>query len=210
MSKSLRSASKAAVLLGSLVAVGCGSTVLVAGDSGSAAGAGSSSSSGGSGGSGGSSGGTTSSGGDPVKPVPEGSYRADYGYFDAVLDTERDRVFLSYRDESRVDVVDLHDGSVTHVKTGWKAEFLHFDPARDQVIVALPFRDHSSYWWPEEQEGHIAAIDATTLAEPTPIWIPMDPGRWSRTAPGTFTRAADQGSGPRSWPSISRQARRPP
>jgi serine protease Do len=195
---SLQSAIRAALLLGSLAALGCGSIVLVDGDSGSAAGTGSSSS-GGSGGGGGSGGaGTTSSGGDPVKPVPEGSHRADYGYFDAVLDTERDRVFLSYRDESRVDVVDLHDGSVAHVKAGWKAEFLHFDAVRDQVIVALPFKDHSSYWWPKEQEGHIAAIDATTLIEATPIWIPMDP--WQVVSDGAGHVYTSGGSG--QWTTI--------
>jgi hypothetical protein len=199
----LHSALQAALLLASLAVVGCGSIVLVAGDSGSAAGTGSpgssggNSSSGGSGGSGG--GGTTSSGIEPSKPVPEGSYPAAYGYFDAVLDTERDRVFLSYRDEGRVDVVDLHEGTVTTVKTGFKAEFLHFDAARDQVIVSLPIQDHSSYWWPKEQEGYIAAIDATTLADPTPLWIPMDP--WQVVSDGAGHAFTSGGSG--QWTTIT-------
>lgn len=192
---SMRLGSGASLLLGALAAVGCGSTVLIEDGSAGVGGPGSTS---GSGGAGATTSGGQTGGGDPGAPVPEAAYRIDPGYFDAVLDTERSRVFLSYRDEGRVDVVDLHDGGVTHLKMGWKAEYMHFDPGRDQVIISLPTQDHSSYWWPEEQEGYIAAIDAVTLADPKPIWIPLDP--WHVVSDGAGRAYASGGSG--QWTSV--------
>ncbi|WP_437752265.1 hypothetical protein [Sorangium sp. So ce1389] len=126
-------------------------------------------------------------------------YTTDPGYFDVVLDTERDRVFLSYGGDGRVNVVDLVSGAMTPVTTGWRAEFMHFDPILDQVIVSLPTRDHSAYWWDEDQEGHVAAIDAVTLAAPTPIWIPLDP--WQVVSDGTGHVHVAGGSG--QWTSVA-------
>jgi hypothetical protein len=43
------------------------------------------------------------------------------------------------------------------------------------MLVSLPIQSHSSYLWTEDQEGYLAAIDAVTLADPVPIWFPLDP-----------------------------------
>jgi hypothetical protein len=121
------------------------------------------------------------------------SYTTSPGYFDAVLDTERDQLFLSAGGDGVVRVVDLADGTTKTVTTGHNAEFMHFDPALDQVVISLPTAEHSSYWWVEDQEGYVAAIDATTLADPTPVWVPLDP--WRLVADGTGVAHAASGSG---------------
>ena len=121
------------------------------------------------------------------------SYETAPGYFDAVLDTERHQVFLSYGGSGIVHVIDLPGGSDTVVTTGWKAEHMHFDPILDQVVISLPSGTHSAYWWDEDQEGYVGAIDAISLADPTPIWIPLDP--WQIVSDGTGHVYAAGGSG---------------
>jgi hypothetical protein len=119
---------------------------------------------------------------DGCSPGPA-SYQTEPGYFDAVLDTERHQVFFSYGGSGVVRVIDLFNGSGTIVTTGWNAEHMHFDPILDQVVISLPSAAHSSYWWDEEQEGYVAAINAVSLANPTPIWIPLDP--WEIVSDGS-------------------------
>jgi hypothetical protein len=103
------------------------------------------------------------------------------GFFDIVLDTERKRLFASYGGDGVVRVLDLDDGDITTVTTGHRAEHMHFDAARDEVVIALPTQAHSAYWF-DDQEGYVAAIDANTLSDPDPIWIPLDP--WQIVADG--------------------------
>jgi hypothetical protein len=116
-----------------------------------------------------------------VEPPPTpvlaslGHFALPPGPFDVVLDSERNRVFASYGGDGVVRALDLDEGGVTTVPTGYRAEFLHFDHVRDEVLVSLPVQSHSSYLWTEDQEGYVAAIDATTLADPTPIWLALDP-----------------------------------
>ncbi len=144
-------------------------------------GSGGNTSTGGSGGAGsGGSGGCVE--GECVAPAAA-TFQTEPGYFDVVLDTERHQVFLSYGGSGNVHVIDLASGSDKVVTTGWKAEYMHFDPVQDQVAISLPSGMHSAYWWDEDQEGYVAAIDATTLADPTPIWIPLDP--WQIVSDGT-------------------------
>ena len=130
---------------------------------------------------------------DGCSPASQASYLTAPGYFDAVLDTERHQVFLSYGGSGVVHVIGLVGGSDKVVKTGWKAEFMHFDSILDQVVISLPSGTHSSYWWDEDQEGYVGAISAISLADPTPIWIPLDP--WQIVSDGTGTVYAAGASG---------------
>ena len=164
--------------------------------SGGAAGSGGSGATGGrdaSGGGGGGDGGTGGAGGSGGGIVMAASYQTEPGYFDAVLDIERNQLFLSYGGDGEVRVVDLASGGIDVVTTGYHAEFMHFDPILDHVVISLPTQAHSSYWWDEDQEGYVAAIDAVTLADPAPIWIPLDP--WRIVSDGTGNVYAAGGSG---------------
>lgn len=125
--------------------------------------------------------------------IDAASYTTDPGYFDAVLDTERHQLFLSYGESGVVRVIGLADGSDKVVTTGFKAEHMHFDPSRDQVAITLPSGDHSPTWWEEDQEGYVGAIDAISLADPKPIWIPLDP--WQIVADGSGNVHASGASG---------------
>lgn len=131
--------------------------------------------------------------GDMPGAVMPGTHSLPIGHFDLVLDDERDQVFVSYGASGEVMVVDLVSGGQTTVTTGHRAEALHFDPDRDEVVVSLPIADHSSYWWDDEQEGYVGAIDALTLDAPTPVWLPLDP--WDIVSDGTGTVYVAGGSG---------------
>jgi hypothetical protein len=134
----------------------------------------------------------------PPTAAVEGHYELPPGFFALALDHERNRLFASYGGDGVVRVLDLDDGDVTTVTTGHIAEHLHFDPVRDEVLVSLATQSHSAYWWDEEQEGYVAAIDALTLADPDPIWIPMDP--WQIVADGRGHAVVSGGSG--QWTSM--------
>lgn len=112
---------------------------------------------------------------DPAPDPGEGTFSASPGFFDAVLDTERHQLFLSYGGDRRVEVVNLYDGSIVEVATEHFAESMYFDEVRSEVVIALPVRAHSSYWWDEEQTGYVGAIDAESLMPDEPIEIALDP-----------------------------------
>lgn len=115
--------------------------------------------------------------------VVVGTYTASPGWYSAVLDWQQHQIFLSQGSSGTVEVVPL-DGSPAHtITTGYTAEWMHYEPVRNEVLVSLPSGMHSAYWWDEDQEGYVAAIDAATLADPTPIWIPRDP--WQLVGDGT-------------------------
>jgi hypothetical protein len=134
--------------------------------------------------------GSTGAGGSPVLGA---QYTTPPGYFDVVLDTERHRVFLSYGGDGQVVVLELANGQTTPITTGYNAEFMHFEPILDQVVISLPTAAHSAYWWDEDQEGYIGVIDAVTLAAQTPTWIALDP--WQITADGSGFAYVAGGSG---------------
>jgi hypothetical protein len=113
-------------------------------------------------------------------PAP-GIHRASAGLFDAVLDWERHRVFLSFGND-RIEVVDLVAGATDTVTIAHRAEHMFFEPRRDEVLVSLATREHSPYWFDDEQEGYVAAISADTLEAGTPAWMPLDP--WDLVADG--------------------------
>ena len=129
----------------------------------------------------------------PPTTTVEGHFELPPGFFDVVLDPERKRLFASYGGDGIVQVLDLDDGDITTVTTGHRAEHMHFDAERDEVVIALPVQAHSAYWWNEDQEGYVAAIDANTLADPEPIWIPLDP--WQIVADGRGHAVVSGGSG---------------
>lgn len=108
-------------------------------------------------------------------PIGQVSYQTAPGYYDAVLDTERHQVFLSYGGSGVVHVVGLAGGLDTVVTTGYQAEHMHFEPILNQVVISLRSGQPSA--------GYVAAIDAISLTNPTPIAIPADP--WMIVADGT-------------------------
>ncbi|HYO97824.1 MAG TPA: hypothetical protein VER33_25130 [Polyangiaceae bacterium] len=112
---------------------------------------------------------------EPATAVTEGHFELPPGPFEVVLDSERGRVFASYGGDGVVRVLNLDDGEVALVTTGHRAEHMFFDEARDEVLVSLPVQNHSAYLFDESQEGYVGAINAITLADPDPIWIPIDP-----------------------------------
>jgi hypothetical protein len=181
-----------ALLAAPLLVLGCASTVDIAGT-----GSGASATSGGSGGatSGTGSatsgtGGTAGSGGNTTAGT---TFKTEPGFFDAVLDSEREQVFLSYGTEGVVRVVSLKDGAVTTVKTGYRAEHMYYEAKRAEVVISLPIKAHDPYWFIEDQKGFIAAIDATAPGDPTPIAIPLDP--WQIVADGEGHAFASGASG---------------
>lgn len=173
-----------------LLAIGCASTIDIAG-TGTRASATSSGSGGAASGTGtGTAGGTSGIGGTTGAGT---TFKTEPGFFDAVLDTERGQVFLSYGTEGVVRIVNLQDGAVITVKTGYRAEHMYFDPKRAEVVISLPIKEHDQYWWLDEQKGFIAAIDATAPVDPAPIAIPLDP--WQIVADGEGHAFASGGSG---------------
>lgn len=138
---------------------------------------------------------TTSSegGAPPATPQPGSKWTADPGFFDAVLDHERHRAFLSYGLGGFVEVVDLLDGTVTKIVTDHRAEYMDFDPKQDRVVVSLPIQDHSAYWYDYEQEGFVGVLDAAALTLLSSFPIPVDP--WQIQADGNGAAYVLPGSG---------------
>jgi hypothetical protein len=115
-------------------------------------------------------------------PIGQASYQTAPGYYDAVLDTERHRVFLSYGGSGVVHAIALAGGLDTVVTTGYQAEHMHFESILNQVVISLRSVQPSA--------GYVAAIDAISLTNPTPIAIPADSGAnptipWLIVADGT-------------------------
>ena len=125
--------------------------------------------------------------------VTPGTYQADPSVFDAVLDDERGRVFLSHGLTPEVEIVDLTAGVSGVVATPARAEHMHFDPIADAVAISLPVDDHSLYWFDEDQEGFVSTIDAVSLSLAEPRWIPRDP--WQLVTAGTNYVYVAGGSG---------------
>ena len=44
-----------------------------------------------------------------------------------------------------------------------------------QLFVALLAREHSPFWWENEQEGYVARFDLDTQEKDHQFWIPLDP-----------------------------------
>jgi len=105
---------------------------------------------------------------DGCPPTNQVSFQTEPGYFDAVLDTERHQVFLSYGGSGYVRAVGLGAGSDTVVMTGHQAQDLFFEPIQDRVVVSLPTGSNTL--------GYVAAINAISLANPTPVTIAAKPG----------------------------------
>ncbi|WP_169791306.1 hypothetical protein [Sandaracinus amylolyticus] len=128
-----------------------------------------------------------------LPPPPLRSHTAEPGFFDAALDWERHRLFLSQGASGRVEVIDLVTGARGIVNTGHIAEHMHFDPHRDEIAIALPVRLHSSYWWDDEQEGYVTTIDPAALTVREPIYVEIDP--WDVIADGYGRIHVSSGSG---------------
>jgi hypothetical protein len=105
---------------------------------------------------------------DGCLPANQVTYQTEPGYFDAVLDTERHQVFLSYGGSGYVRAVGLGGGSDTVMMTGYQARDLFFEPVLNHVLVSVQTGMSSS--------GYIAAISAISLANPMLIAISAPPG----------------------------------
>ncbi len=124
---------------------------------------------------------------------PGSTYTTTPGYFDVVWDTERDRVFLSGGGDGVVRALDTKSGKWTSISVGYHAEHMYFDPTLDQIVVSLAAKDHSPYWWVEEEYGYIGVIDAVSLTAATPIPVSFDP--WQIAADGNGYAYVSGGSG---------------
>lgn len=125
--------------------------------------------------------------------VAGAKYTTAPGYFDVVWDTERDRVLLSGGGDGMVRALDRKSGTWTDLSVGHHAEHMYFDSVLDQVVVSVAAKDHSPYWWNEEQNGYIAVIDAVGLTVAAPIPVQFDP--WQIVADGTGYAYVSGGSG---------------
>ncbi len=114
-------------------------------------------------------------------------------FYDAVLDDERNQLFLSRGIDGRVDILSLVDGSIAEVSTGFRAEAMTFDPVLDKVLVALPVKEHSTGWWEENQEGRLGVLDAAQPGALAIITLPLDP--WQVVTNGNGYAYVSGGSG---------------
>lgn len=105
---------------------------------------------------------------DGCPPTNQATFQTEPGYFDAVLDTERHQVFLSYGGSGYVRAVGLGAGSDTVILTGHQAQDLFFEPIQDRVVVSLKTNSMNS--------SYFAAINAISLANPALVAISSSSG----------------------------------
>jgi hypothetical protein len=117
---------------------------------------------------------STGAGGTGGGPPPVAvKYPIQPSFFDAVVDTDHDLLFLSYGQSGTVDAVSLVDGKRTTITTSFHAEHLALDTSKHLLVVSVPITNHSSYYF--DQHGNMALIDTNTLANPFLIPIAFDP-----------------------------------
>lgn len=96
--------------------------------------------------------------------------------FDSLAHSDSGYLFLSYRNEQKLRVLDLQSGQL--VKTFSFDQFperMTLSPDGQHLYVALPIQAHSSYWWEEEQTGHVARIDISQLLVDKTYNLATDP-----------------------------------
>lgn len=108
--------------------------------------------------------------------VKSGSYQQialSFTPTDSAMDTTRPIVYISDKANKRLYAVNYETGSISSISFSLMPESIYYD--NNEVYVSLMTAEHSSYWWPENQTGAIAIIDADTFTLKEQFNISIDP-----------------------------------
>ncbi len=95
---------------------------------------------------------------------------------DHAVDISRAQLYLTYKDEKKLVVIDLTDGSIEkELSFSYMPESLYLSKDGKSLFVALLHHEHSSYRWEEDQSGSVAKIDTETLAIESTFSVAIDP-----------------------------------
>ncbi len=104
------------------------------------------------------------------------SYAYDFPITAAVLDAAGKMVYCTSKTAKKLYGINLETGVVEKEFTfDYLPEAIAVRPDKTRMYVALSTREHSDYWWKDEQEGYIAEFDLATGAKLKQFKIDIDP-----------------------------------
>ena len=113
---------------------------------------------------------------------------------DTVFDKQRRHLYLSAKDDRKVYAFDVTSGElVSEWQFAYMPEHMYLQASRNELYIALLAREHSSYWWDDEQYGYIAVIDLATGELARTLEIRIDPYDLVVTAAGKLVVSSGSG-----------------
>ncbi|QIL91084.1 PKD domain-containing protein [Microbulbifer sp. SH-1] len=98
------------------------------------------------------------------------------GIADTYVDADRGLLYISNKSRKRVEVLDLYSGDLLQYFTFDHApERMAATPDGRKLYVALLEQEHSSYWWEEDQLGHVAIVDLESRTLVKTLTLNIDP-----------------------------------
>jgi len=114
-------------------------------------------------------------GDDPIVVDPSYNYyeELDFKPFDVEFDEENGLIYMIDKGSKSIVKYSMKNKKMTKKIFDYIPERLHIDDGK--VYVTLTVGEHSSYLWPEDQEGYIGIVDANTLEIIKIIDVELDP-----------------------------------
>ena len=95
---------------------------------------------------------------------------------DFLFDASRNLLFITQKASKSLSVIDISNGELIETfDFNYMPERMTMSPDGSKLYAALLVREHSSYWWEEDQSGYIAVIDVENLSHEKTFSIATDP-----------------------------------
>ncbi|WP_066960908.1 PKD domain-containing protein [Microbulbifer sp. Q7] len=92
------------------------------------------------------------------------------------VDAQHNLLYVSIKDRNALDVLDLKSGEVVQTLAFDKMpERMTASSDGSKLYIALLEREHSSYWWDEDQIGYVAIVDLNSRKVVKTLTLKVDP-----------------------------------